>query len=298
MKWRLRLSEFEFTITCRPGRVHQVPDALSRLISPDGNEDKGVEDDVPTYGDHEHALFTTGQRAANTPGTPRTTRNTLTRRTDKRRRKTKRATGETNDEDDEKRLFHGFERRSTKANVENGDEALDDVLDEYLDIFELALAYTDDGRDVRIADVPVKLTRNEIIDAQRHDDFCQTVLTRQSRKTGSAFYEDEYGLLRRRHPAINEIDQIMSPETLRPRVLDLAHYSKLAGHPGQTRMYHYVRSTYYWPQMAADIYRTVRTCNAQRNSSKRSASYSDKRISLRLRITRKRTDRSNGITQR
>ena len=27
-------------------------------------------------------------------------------------------------------------------------------------------------------------------------------------------------------------------------------------------MYHHVRSTYYWPQMAADIYRTVRTCNA------------------------------------
>ena len=27
-------------------------------------------------------------------------------------------------------------------------------------------------------------------------------------------------------------------------------------------MYHHVRSTYYWPQMAAGIYRTVRTCNA------------------------------------
>ena len=58
------------------------------------------------------------------------------------------------------------------------------------------------------------------------------------------------------------IDQIVLPETLRPRVIDLAHYSKLAGHLGQTRMYHHVRSTYYWPQMAADIYRTVRTCNA------------------------------------
>ena len=88
------------------------------------------------------------------------------------------------------------------------------------------------------------------------------MLTRQSRKTDSAFYEDEYGLLRRRHPTINEVDQIVLPETLRPRVLDLAHYSKLAGHPGQTRMYHHVRSTYYWPQMATDIYRTVQICNA------------------------------------
>ena len=102
----------------------------------------------------------------------------------------------------------------------------------------------------------------QILNAQRHADFCQTVLTRQSRKTESAFYEDEYGLLRRRHPAINEIDQIVLPERLRPRVLDLAHYSKLVGHPGQARMYRHVRSAYYWPQMAADIYRTVRTWNA------------------------------------
>ena len=62
MRWRLRLSKFDFTITYRPGRVHQVPDALSRLISPDGNSDKPVDDEVPTYGDHEHALATTRQR--------------------------------------------------------------------------------------------------------------------------------------------------------------------------------------------------------------------------------------------
>ena len=67
--------------------------------------------------------------------------------------------------------------------MENGDEALDDVLEEDLDIFDLALAYTDDGTDVRIAAMPVKLTRNEIFDAQRRGDFCQTVLTRQSRET-------------------------------------------------------------------------------------------------------------------
>ena len=47
----------------------------------------------------------------------------------------------------------------------------------------------------------------------------------------SAFYEDEYGLLRRRHPTIKDIDNIVLPETLRTRILDLAHYSKLAGHP-------------------------------------------------------------------
>ena len=67
MRWRLRLSEFDFTITYSPGRVHQVPDALYRLISPDGNDNKAVEDEVPTYEDHEHAVVTTRQRAVNTP---------------------------------------------------------------------------------------------------------------------------------------------------------------------------------------------------------------------------------------
>ena len=100
LRCRLRLSEFDFTTTYRPGRVNQVPDALYRLISPDGNDDKAIDDEVTTYGDHEHTLATTRQRAANTPETPRTTTNTPTRRADRRGRKTKRATDQTNDEDD------------------------------------------------------------------------------------------------------------------------------------------------------------------------------------------------------
>ena len=148
MRWRLRLPEFGFTITYRTGLVHQVPDALSRLISPDGSDDKSVDDEIPTYGDHEHALVTTRQRAANTPETPRKTRNTPPRRAERRTRNTKRSTDQTNDEDDERRLLLGFERNSTNANVENGVAALDDVPDEDLDIFYLALAYKHDGRDV------------------------------------------------------------------------------------------------------------------------------------------------------
>ena len=140
--------------------------------------------------------------------------------------------------------------------------AVDEVLDEDLDIFDLARAYRDDGRKVHIADVPVKITRDEVLDAQRYDDFCQTILARQDSHRDSAFFEDDYGILRRRHPAIHGLEQIVLPETLRPRILDLAHYSKFAGHPGQTSMYRHLRGTYYWPQMAADVYKTVRTCNA------------------------------------
>ena len=33
VRWLLRLAESDFTIQYRPGRVHQVPDALLRLFS-------------------------------------------------------------------------------------------------------------------------------------------------------------------------------------------------------------------------------------------------------------------------
>ena len=40
----------------------------------------------------------------------------------------------------------------------------------------------------------------------------------------------------------------------------MAHYAVIAGHPGQTRMKHTIQQTYYWPQMAADVISTVRSC--------------------------------------
>ena len=40
----------------------------------------------------------------------------------------------------------------------------------------------------------------------------------------------------------------------------MAHHAVLGGHPGQTRMTDTLRRTYYWPQMAADVLATVRSC--------------------------------------
>ena len=52
-RWQLRLAEYDFTIQYRPGRVHQVPDALSRLVSPQVANDPRptveVDDDIPTF---------------------------------------------------------------------------------------------------------------------------------------------------------------------------------------------------------------------------------------------------------
>jgi hypothetical protein len=41
--------EFDYEIVYRPGRVHQVPDALSRLTLPDYEIDDEVDDEIPTF---------------------------------------------------------------------------------------------------------------------------------------------------------------------------------------------------------------------------------------------------------
>ena len=138
---------------------------------------------------------------------------------------------------------------------------MDDVLDEALDVFDIGIAEgTYELMDVTPADVLTKITIDEILEAQKTDSFCRTVLSRQSKRYDSAFFKGPDVLLRRRHPRKPDIEQVALPDSLRPRVLQLAHHAKLAGHPGQTRMYYNIRRTYYWPHMATDIFATVRNC--------------------------------------
>ena len=52
MRWRLRLMEFDYEILYRPERVHQVPDALSRLLREGGTEDdETIDEEIPSFGD-------------------------------------------------------------------------------------------------------------------------------------------------------------------------------------------------------------------------------------------------------
>ena len=191
MRWRLRLSEFDFEIQYRPGRVHQVPDALSRLITP-GSDQRPVDDEIPTFGDH-NVLVTT--RA----NTRRSAANGAAASTEEP------STGEPDPLNVPTYSLHD-------------DEVMDEVLDDALDVFDIGIAdQAYEPIDVTPAKVPTKITIEEILEAQKTDSFCQTVLASQSRRIGSAFFEGPDGLLRRRHPRESDIEQAVCKSFCRTR---------------------------------------------------------------------------------
>ena len=128
MCWRLRLSEFDFTVTYRPALLHEVPDALWCALTLDGNDDKPIDDEVPTYGDHESVFVTNRQKAANsTPNQPATTmRERITRKrtartpTDAGSMSTKGTANLT----DEERLLTDFQQNCMDKNTTKEDEAI------------------------------------------------------------------------------------------------------------------------------------------------------------------------------
>lgn len=52
------------------------------------------------------------------------------------------------------------------------------------------------------------------------------------------------------------------PDSLRDRLLYLAHYPRLAGHPGGSRRYQSLKKDFYWPNLANDIFQTPRHCRS------------------------------------
>ena len=96
------------------------------------------------------------------------------------------------------------------------------------------------------------LTREEIITAQAEDPFCKAIRRKIADGEEDRFFEDTRGYLSR-ISAQDRISQIILPEALRERALLLAHYPRLAGHPGGSRMYQTLRRTFYWPAMGLDV---------------------------------------------
>jgi len=107
--------------------------------------------------------------------------------------------------------------------------------------------------------VPEAISRDEWIQAQLVDEFCQTMRKRMDDGVDQQVVLTEDGILARKLPALAR-PQVLVPESLRPRLLRNYHYSATAGHPGVRRMYDTLRQGLYWPTMVVDVHATVRGC--------------------------------------
>jgi hypothetical protein len=88
-------------------------------------------------------------------------------------------------------------------------------------------------------------------------------------------YIYERGLVVRNDPKTGRV-QVCIPKALRERAMKLAHYPKLASHPGATRMYQTMRHDLFWPKKSYDVHDFVLNCNScarKRISSQRKTTH-------------------------
>ena len=223
-------------IEYRPGRVHQVPDALSRILHDDTLEDIPVDDEIPGIED-----FILAIRDANEDPDASTDLAQV------------KPLGDMEVVDEEPSIQAGPSDRFVCPNHKThfGME-IDDL---YVDALPIEQQLP---RSPSYDHLPSPISLDEILLEQQTDAFCQNIAAKLDDKT--TYFHDGQGVLRRRLPADKRLTPIVLPLTLRPRALILMHHSPMAGHPGQTRMYANMRRVFYWPQMAADIFGTVRRC--------------------------------------
>jgi transposase InsO family protein len=98
--------------------------------------------------------------------------------------------------------------------------------------------------------------------AQQEDDSCQTLM-KDTLNDHSKFYieqADGKPLLYRQ--AIDpEHKRVYVPDSIRQRIMHLAHYPKISGHPGAKKMFNTLGQDFYWPTMVADVYEYVKLCH-------------------------------------
>lgn len=226
----LRLSEFDLTIAYWPGLVYHVLNALLRLLTSRRVDPTEVDGEVPTFGDVQPVLITT--KSASMQEWMRSAQLEL-------------------------------QSKGCDSIPEGWEDAvLDDTLDEELETFDVELAREDDDPERAnprpTVEGPLAITIDELVESQKNNEFCKTVLARQSLFHDSAFFKDRQGILPRRQPGYKVLTQIVVSETLQLHLLRQSHSSKMAGHPGQTRMYESLRRLYYWPHISEDINATIK----------------------------------------
>jgi transposase InsO family protein len=106
----------------------------------------------------------------------------------------------------------------------------------------------------------------EFLDAQATDTWCETLFAQLDqglrRKRPPGLGIDEYGLF-----VCAPVDEDLPlrwvvPSPLRDRVCTLAHYTKVEGHPGATKLTAALSRQWFWPSMARECVAVVRSCPA------------------------------------
>lgn len=94
----------------------------------------------------------------------------------------------------------------------------------------------DVDRKIEITEAPVPISIREVLEAQQRDRLCQEILSGNLQAIGQCIQTDDI-VLRLVPPREDGVRQIVKSEALQPRLLNLTHQAKLAGHPGQKIMY-------------------------------------------------------------
>jgi hypothetical protein len=100
--------------------------------------------------------------------------------------------------------------------------------------------------------------RSEIIDTQRHDKGMRHIKRRmrEGDPKVTCFYEDAEGTL-----WFNDRLVMRKREALKKKILDEAHTSRYPIHPGNTKMYHYLRQQFWWTWMKCETTCYVLECD-------------------------------------
>jgi Integrase zinc binding domain/Integrase core domain len=101
------------------------------------------------------------------------------------------------------------------------------------------------------------ITVGEMKTAQEGDSYCSSIM--HSLDSLGCHEIDAHGLLLRLS-TLDHSAQVVVPQSMRDRVLSLAHNPKVSGHPGSGRLYAMLRKNFFWPQMAADTKAFVSRC--------------------------------------
>jgi len=134
----------------------------------------------------------------------------------------------------------------------NEDDALLDEKYSYMDLFLAA-------QEAPLPEPVTPISLEELLREQLNDPLCQKLRARLDKGEGIAYLDDiRTGVLTRIACAH---DQVVVPKKLRARILNMAHHSRAASHPGGKKMYRSLQRAYYWPSMAVDAYVTVKGCN-------------------------------------